>query len=82
MKTNAQSTPPSASLECNQAHHIDPDGVYSSALTAEILGITPRTLANWRRQRLISYRKIGGVVIFLGSDLLEALGKHAVKRRD
>lgn len=48
---------------------------------AEMLGISPRTLQNWRDQRAIRFSQVGDIIRYKKSDVDEFLDDHIIEER-
>ena len=49
-----------------------------SEQAAALLGISPRTLVNWREKKIVPYRQVGHVILFRADELDAALSRFRV----
>ena len=52
--------------------------VLNDAQLCKYLGVSKRTTATWRASGMLIYRKVGGIIFYVWSDVLAMLESHKV----
>jgi hypothetical protein len=53
--------------------------IFDTKSLADFLTVSPRTLANWRKEGKIPFVQIGKIVLYRGEDINEFITKHHIK---
>ena len=63
----------------NRTPHLNGEKFLTRDEVCEMLRISPRTLQEWRHSQVLPYIKLSGKILYKHSDILDCLGKYAVR---
>jgi excisionase family DNA binding protein len=62
-----------------QVSQLPDQKIYNTEQLCNYLGVSKRTVAEWRKQGLITYHKIGAIIYYTHADVEEMLSRFTVE---